>query len=29
MGGWRENPEQTEPQTKEPAAVAEETAEKF
>lgn len=30
MGGWRENAEQTEPQTKEPAAVAaEETAEKY
>jgi hypothetical protein len=29
MGGWRENGGQTEPQTKEPAAAAEETAKKF
>jgi hypothetical protein len=29
MGGWRENAGQTEPQTKEPAPAAEETAEKF
>jgi hypothetical protein len=29
MGGWRENGGQTEPQTKEPAAAAEETANKF
>jgi len=28
MGGWRENAEQTEPQTKEPAAGAEANEEK-